>query len=70
MERRAVALADGASGLELLTRRSDPIERYFRVVVAAVDGGRLVRLAFAATPPLDTAEVDAMIAQVEIGPES
>jgi len=66
---RAVTLADGASGLELLTRRSDPIERYFRVVVAAVDGGRVVRLAFAATPPLDTAEVDAMIAQVEIGPE-
>lgn len=65
---RVVSLADGVVGREILTQRSDPIPRSFRIVVAPVSGGRVLRLAFGATPSLDTAEIDAMIAQVEIGP--
>ena len=64
---RVVSLAGGVVGREILTQRSDPIPRSFRIVVAPVSGGRVLRLAFGATPSLDTAEIDAMIAQVEIG---
>lgn len=55
-------------GQEVLTLGSyGPYERHGRYAFFPVDASRVVRLAFEATPSLDTAEVDAMIAEFSIG---
>ncbi len=66
---RAIRTSEGTDGQELLSRIESARtgERYFRYVYFPVDV-RVVRLAFEATPSLDTAEVDAMITATGIGP--
>jgi hypothetical protein len=62
--------AGRAVGQELLTRGSvGPITRNGRYVFFQVDAARVVRLAFEATPPVDTPEVDAMIDAFGVGLE-
>ena len=62
--------AGRAEGQELLTRGSvGPITRNGRYVFFQVDAARVVRLAFEATPSVDTPEVDAMIDAFGVGPE-
>lgn len=66
----AVETSEGASGAEVSTReltRTGFLHR--RTVYLPIDGARVLRLAFEATPSLETPEVDAMIAAVGIGPE-
>ena len=62
--------AGRALGQELLTRGSvGPITRNARYVVFQLDPARVVRLAFEATPSLDTPEVDAMLGAFGVGVE-
>ena len=63
-----IGTLEGVRGPQLLTFEPTlPIERYRRIVLFPLVSGRVLRLAFEATPDLDTPEVDAMIAQVGIG---
>jgi hypothetical protein len=65
-------LGDGgrAVGQELLTHGNvGPIARNARYVFFQVDAARVVRLAFEATPALDTPEVAAMIDAFGVGVE-
>jgi len=65
---RAVSTSEGVRGLELITfEPTIPIERYRRTALLPLPSGLTLRLAFEATPDLDTPEVDAMIAETEIG---
>ncbi|HEY8432028.1 MAG TPA: hypothetical protein VIL20_26810 [Sandaracinaceae bacterium] len=62
--------AAGAVGRELLTQaRVAVLDRNRRYVFLPLAGARVLRLAFDATPRLDTPEVDAMIDAVELGTE-
>ena len=65
---RNVTTDEGVVGAELLTRESMVYALgHRRTVFFPLDGSRVVRLGFEATPALDTAEVDAMIAAFGIG---
>jgi len=65
---REIVTDEGVEGRELITfDEPDPAERYRRVVVFPLDGGRTLRLDFESTPDIDTPEVTAMIRQVGIG---
>ena len=64
---RAVTTDADIVGQELLTQGDDAIERHFRYVYLPLDASRVLRLAFEATPSLDTSEVDAMIRLVSVG---
>ncbi|HJL19154.1 MAG TPA: hypothetical protein RMH99_26050 [Sandaracinaceae bacterium LLY-WYZ-13_1] len=67
---RVVSTVDGVVGAETSTRDFDVRgERHARIAYFPLDRGRVVRMAFEATPPLDTAEVDAMIGQLGVGTE-
>jgi hypothetical protein len=66
---REVTNDDGDAGQEVLTSTVLPEERHYRYVYFPLDPARVVRLAFSATPNLESAEADAMIAAIEIGPE-
>lgn len=62
--------AGRALGQELLTRGSvGPFTRNARYVFFQLDPARVVRLAFEATPSLDTPEVDAMLGAFGVGVE-
>ncbi len=66
--RRVAADGGRVEGQEILTLGSfGPLARYGRYAFFPVDDGRVVRLAFEATPMLETPEVDAMIDQLGIG---
>ena len=67
---RTVETDEGVVGAEVLSRGIDPLTmspRHRRIAFLPVDAARVVRLDFDATPELDTAEVDAMIAAIGIG---
>ncbi len=67
---REVEAEGGVVGREILTRgMADVIQRHGRYAFFAIPDGRVLRLAFDATPPVDTPEVDAMIAALGVGPE-
>jgi hypothetical protein len=63
---RNIWTSDGVGGREFLTSFGSGSERQHRFVYFPIDG-RVVRLAFEATPSLDTMELDEMIALTEIG---
>lgn len=66
---REIVTDEGVEGRELITfDEPDPFERYRRVVVFPLEGGRSLRLDFESTPNIDTREVEAMIRKVGIGP--
>ena len=65
---RDVSTLEGVEGREVIAfENGDPYERFHRVAFFPLSGRRVLRLAFEATPNLETPEVDAMIAQVGIG---
>jgi hypothetical protein len=66
---RSVTTNELVMGQELLTSVTLPEPQYFRYVYLPLDASRVVRLAFEATPNLESAEADAMIRMVGIGPE-
>lgn len=67
---REIETREGVRGSDLSTRHETAWgTRHRRIVYLPVDRDRVLRLAFEATPALDSREVDAMIAIVGIGPE-
>lgn len=68
---RAIDAEDGPErGFELVTRDDASPFRRFRTAFLGREGGGVVQLAFEGNPELDTPELDAMIAAVELSPGS
>jgi hypothetical protein len=66
---RTLQTRDTVVGVELLTTVPGVDLLHRRIVFLPVDAASVLRLAFVATPELDTPEVDAMIATVGVGLE-